>query len=169
MLCFDIASTVLLVVWLHGPCSPRASLRDWTAYLHSMPAIARCRVQAWAKLVDEIVPSVPNRQWVLLFPIPLRLVFAQRAEVLSAVLGVVARALSGDVIRRAGQRPRGAQTGVVTFIQRFGSALNLNLHLHMLVSAPARASHQIPRGVGPRCTCSRTTGDETACVRTQCR
>ena len=27
----------------------------------------------------------------------------------------------------------GAQTGVVTFIQRFGSALNPNVHLHMLV------------------------------------
>ena len=76
---------------------------------------------------------MPCRQWVLSFPIPLRLLFAQRPEVLSAVLAVVARALSGDVIRRAGKRRREAETGVVTFIQRFGSALNLNIHLHMLV------------------------------------
>ena len=27
----------------------------------------------------------------------------------------------------------GARTGVVTLIQRFGSALNLNVHLHMLI------------------------------------
>jgi spore maturation protein CgeB len=50
-----------------------------------------------------------------------------------AVLAVVTRALTGDVIHRAGQRRCDAETGVVTFIQRFGSALNLNIHLHMLV------------------------------------
>ena len=60
------------------------------------------------------LPAVPCRQWVLSFPIPLRLLFAQRPEVLSAVLAVVARALSGDVIRRAGKRRREAETGVVT-------------------------------------------------------
>ena len=86
-----------------------------------------------AMWVDGIVPSVPYRQWVLSFFIPLTLLFAQRSEMLSAVLGVVTPALSGDVIRRAGQRRREAETGVVTFIQRFGSALNLNIHLLMLV------------------------------------
>ena len=69
-----------------------------------------------AKPVDEVLPAATYRQWVLSFPIPLRLLFAQRPEVLSAVLAVVARALSGDLIRRAGQRRRETQTGVVTFI-----------------------------------------------------
>ncbi len=42
--------------------------------------------------------------------------------------------MSGAVNRRAGLGPgRGAQTGIVTFIQRYGSALNLNVHLHLLV------------------------------------
>ena len=49
------------------------------------------------------------------------------------MLAVVTRALSGDVVRCTGRRRREARTGVVNFIQRFGSALNLNLHLHMLV------------------------------------
>ena len=49
------------------------------------------------------------------------------------MLAVVTRALTGDVIHRAGQRRCDAETGVVTFIQRFGSALNLNIHLHMRV------------------------------------
>jgi hypothetical protein len=43
------------------------------------------------------------------------------------VLAVVTRALTGNVIHRAGQRRCDAETGVVTFIQRFGSALNLNI------------------------------------------
>ncbi len=38
------------------------------------------------------------------------------------------------LIRRAGlTRKSGACGGIVTLIQRFGSALNLNVHLHMLV------------------------------------
>ena len=42
------------------------------------------------------------------------------------------RAVSTFLIRRAKLRVgRGARTGAVTLIQRFGSALNLNIHLHM--------------------------------------
>ena len=40
------------------------------------------------------------------------------------------------VIKRAGLS-RAAETGLMTFIERFGSALNLNVHLHRLVSAGA--------------------------------
>ena len=76
---------------------------------------------------------MPCWQWVLSSPIPLRLLIARYPEVLLSVLAVVTRAASGDVIRRAGKCRREAQTGVVTFIQRYGSALNLNIALHMLV------------------------------------
>ena len=49
------------------------------------------------------------------------------------VLGIVQRVLSTHLIRKAGFTRATAQTGAVTLIQRFGSALNLNLHFHMLV------------------------------------
>ena len=48
------------------------------------------------------------------------------------VLGIVQRVLSTHLIRKAGLTLTTAQTGSVTLIQRFGSALNLNLHFHML-------------------------------------
>ncbi len=83
-------------------------------------------VESAAHLVDHVLPRVPIRQWVVSFPWPLRLVFASRPQWLTRVLGIVTRALSGAVNRRAGLGPgRGAQTGIVTFIQRYGSALNL--------------------------------------------
>jgi hypothetical protein len=64
----------------------------------------------------------------------LRLLFAARPDLLTRVLGVVTRALSTAVIKRAGlSHSAGAQSGIVTFIQRFGSALNLNVHMHLLV------------------------------------
>lgn len=44
------------------------------------------------------------------------------------------RAIESHMIRKAGfTRARGARGGAITFIQRFGSAVNLNLHLHMLI------------------------------------
>jgi hypothetical protein len=73
-----------------------------------------------------VFPRVPVRQWVPSFPWPLRLLFAARPDLLSRVLGVANRGLSSAVKRRAGHRVgAGAETGIVTFIQRFGSALRL--------------------------------------------
>ena len=71
---------------------------------------------------------------------PLRFLFATRPAVLSKVLGIVYRAISTFLIRRAGLRVgAGARTGAVTLIQRFGSALNLNPHLHMLFASEVAA------------------------------
>ena len=86
-----------------------------------------------AHLVEHVLPEQPIRQWVLSFPLPLRFLFATRPAVLTGVLGIVYRAVSTFLVRRAGLRSgAGARTGAVTLIQRFGSALNLNPHLHML-------------------------------------
>ena len=52
---------------------------------------------------------------------------------LSQSLGIVYRAIATFLVRRAGLRSgTGARTGAVTPIQRFGSALNLNIHRPML-------------------------------------
>jgi len=72
------------------------------------------------------------RQWVLSFPFPLRFLFASRPEIMGKVLGIVYRALATQFIRKAGYTATTARTGAVTLIQRFGGALNLNVHFHML-------------------------------------
>ena len=52
---------------------------------------------------------------------------------LTQALGIVYRAISTFLIRRSGLRVgAGAHTGAVTLVQRFGSALNLKIHLYML-------------------------------------
>jgi hypothetical protein len=48
------------------------------------------------------------------------------------VLGIVYRTLATHITKKAGNNKKTAQTGAVTLIQRFGSALNLNIHFHML-------------------------------------
>jgi len=86
-----------------------------------------------AVLVDEVIPQVPVRQWVLSFPIGLRILFAARPELLTAVLRIVHRVIAGFLLKQAGLKRTTADTGAVTLIQRFGSAANLNIHLHCLV------------------------------------
>lgn len=48
------------------------------------------------------------------------------------MLGIVYRTLATHLIKQAGYTHQTARTGAVTLIQRFGSALNLNIHFHML-------------------------------------
>jgi Putative transposase/Transposase zinc-binding domain len=92
---------------------------------------ARRMAQTAAYLVDEVIPEVPVRQWVLSFPIPLRLMYAAQPELLTSVLAIVHREITRFLRRQAGFKD--AQTGAVTLIQRFGSAGNVNVHLHGLV------------------------------------
>lgn len=89
--------------------------------------------QSAAHLVDEVIPRVPVRQWVLSFPIPLRIVFAAHPELLTPVLRIIHRVIAGFLLKQAGPKRAAADTGAVTLIQRFGSAANLNIHLHCLV------------------------------------
>ena len=49
------------------------------------------------------------------------------------MLGIVHRAIKGFVLRQSGLKHTAAYAGSVTLIQRFGSAGNLNIHLHCLV------------------------------------
>lgn len=92
----------------------------------------RRMVETAALLVDDILPRKPIRQWVLSFPYPLRFLLASEPEVMGKVLGIVNRAISTHLIEKVGFNEKQAHTGAVTLIQRFGSALNLNLHFHIL-------------------------------------
>jgi len=85
-----------------------------------------------ALLVDEILPHQPMRQWVLSFPFPLRFLFASNPKAMTGVLGIVYRAIATHLTHKADFTKPEAQTGAVTLIQHFGSALNLNIHFHML-------------------------------------
>ena len=87
-----------------------------------------------AHLVDRVIPDVPVRQWVLSLPWSLRYQLAFDATLCRDVLAVFIRVVFGWLRRRAASRGiRDSQCGAVTVIQRFGSSLNLNVHLHSIV------------------------------------
>ena len=87
-----------------------------------------------ANLVDRILPAVPYRQWVLSLPRQVRFMLARDADLLGQVVGVFLHKVFAWQRRRA--RAHGIadpHCGAVTFVQRFGSMLNLNCHAHALV------------------------------------
>ena len=90
-----------------------------------------------AHLVDNVLPKVPIRQWVLSVPVRVRYLMAYDSVFCSKILNI----FKSEVFRWYRRRAKGqdrfesikdAHCGSVTFIQRGGSALNLNVHFHML-------------------------------------
>jgi hypothetical protein len=80
-----------------------------------------------AHLVDRVLPEVPVRQWVLSLPFALRYRLPYDARLLSEVLRIFVQAVFGSLRRRACEHSGilRSQYGVVTFVKRFGDALNL--------------------------------------------
>jgi hypothetical protein len=93
---------------------------------------ARRMAESARHLVEEEFGPRPVRQWVLSFPYPLRFLFASEPEAIGPVLGIVHRVIAGWLADQAGVERASAQCGAVTLIQRFGSALNFDIHFHML-------------------------------------
>ena len=79
------------------------------------------------------MPSSNAASWVLSLPIPLRLLLAAQPKLVTPVLQVVHRVITRFVLKQAGVKADEADSGAVTLMQRFGSAANLNVHLHCLV------------------------------------
>jgi hypothetical protein len=90
----------------------------------------RRMVEVAAHLVDHVFPLVPVRQWVLSLPRRLRFFVYRDAELAGRVLRVFLRAVEVRLRQTSPGAPRDARFGGVTFVQRFGAALNAHLHYH---------------------------------------
>lgn len=87
-----------------------------------------------AHLVERVIPQVPVRQWVLSLPRWARFLLARDPELITRTLDIALRAIFVWQRRRARQAgAAGPRAGAVTFVQRFGGALNLNVHFHCVI------------------------------------
>src|SRR5262249_51053767 len=94
---------------------------------------ARRMAQTAAHLVECVMPWVPTRQWGVSVPIPLRSWMAASQDLTAQVHTILRTTIGQYDVHQAVTRgaPRDqVQPGSVTFLQRFGSAINLNLHCH---------------------------------------
>ncbi len=90
-----------------------------------------------ARLVDQVLPRAPIRQWVLSLPHALRFLLAYDVELCGEVLGLFTREIFDWLERTARHDAElsdevGIYPGAVTAIQRADSAGKLNLHCHTL-------------------------------------
>src|SRR5262252_6329576 len=95
----------------------------------------RRMAQMAAHLVEQVIPWVPTRQWVVSVPIPLRYWTASSPDLTATVHTIIRTTIGQYYVNQAVQRGHARATahpGSVTFIQRFGSALQLNVHYHVL-------------------------------------
>src|SRR5215831_17960971 len=96
---------------------------------------ARRMAQTAAHLVEQVIPWVPTRQWVVSVPIPLRYWMAASQDLTAMVHRIIRTTIGQYYVNKTvarGFERANIQPGSVTFIQRFGSALNLNLHFHVI-------------------------------------
>src|SRR5262245_30488047 len=92
--------------------------------------------QTAAHLVECVIPWVPTRHWVVSVPIPLRYWTAPSkdltAQVHTIIRTTIAQYYVNQAVKRGVERQK-VQPGSVTFLQRFGGALQLNVHYHVIV------------------------------------
>jgi hypothetical protein len=104
---------------------------------------ARRMEQTAIRIDEEVWPNAPARQWVLSFPFQVRYWLARNPELLGAVNKAVCREISYFYEDTVAARFRGTDrciadpssdlgTGAISFVQFFGSALNLTPHLHII-------------------------------------
>jgi hypothetical protein len=97
--------------------------------------------QTAAHLADHVIPPVPVRQWVISVPKRLRGMLADRPRAVAAVtrifLDEIERALiTASGVTAAADTPSASRPrlGGISFLHRFGSALNHHVHLHACVT-----------------------------------
>jgi hypothetical protein len=119
-----------------------------------------------AHLVDHVFPDVPVRQWVLSLPYRLRYVLAWDHDLCRAVVAVFLRAVFLLRARACDGGVEDGRGGAVAVVQRFGGALNLNVHIHALVLGGVFAS----RSRRPRWAPVMRSGRSMTCTRgSSCR
>ena len=85
---------------------------------------SRRMAEVAAHMTDHVLPHLPVRQWVLSLPKRLRPSLEGNPDLAGAVLQVFLRAIRTTLCRTSPGAHRGARLGAVTFLHRFGSALN---------------------------------------------
>jgi len=87
------------------------------------------------RLIDHVLPEVDYRQWVFTVPRPLRYLMAKDKKVLRDIVNIFIRTVF--CFQRNAAKKDGYDNvlcGSISFLQKFGGALNSNLHIHSLIA-----------------------------------
>ncbi len=127
-----------------GRCSSTTRLGTGTAEPpppSTLRQSSSARIAPWQRWY--VIPYVGVRQWVLTLPYALRFRVAYDRTLLTPVLGAFVRSIDRLQRRRARELygVRYGKYGSATVVQRFGGAVNLNVHFHVLAFDVACSSY----------------------------
>lgn len=89
--------------------------------------------EAEIRIVEQVYPRAPARQWVLSLPMPLRFLCARNRSMVNLLVKVFYSVISQQIVKKLRARGvKNAKTGGVLVIQRLGGSLNLNVHFHAI-------------------------------------
>jgi len=101
----------------------------------------RHMAQTAAHLADHVIPPVPVRQWVISVPKRLRGMLADRPRAVAALTKIFLDEIERLLLTTSGGAPDAETPGAsrprhggISFLHRFGSALNHHVHLHACVT-----------------------------------
>lgn len=92
----------------------------------------KAMVETAANLIDNVIPCLPIRQFVMSFPMRIRY-YLQTNAILQDVLRIVVDEIRKRLIL-CSPNAQNPQIGAVSFIQHFGNTLNLHPHFHLIVT-----------------------------------
>ena len=103
---------------------------------------AKRMVEAATHLTDNVLPMVPYRQFVISFPIPLRYWMHSNKKLFAKIHSLVIKQLHTYYKQKAQTMGLAESTpGSISFTQRWGSALNLNPHFHVICADGVYINH----------------------------
>jgi len=91
----------------------------------------RAMVETAAHLVENLIPAVPIRQFVISFPMRIRH-YLRTDDILQKVLRIVVEEIRKKLIACSPETSH-AQIGAISFIHHFGNTLNIHPHFHLVV------------------------------------
>jgi hypothetical protein len=83
--------------------------------------------------VENVIPRLPVRQWVLSIPKRLRYFLHQNPRAINTALHILLHAVESCLRELSLGADTTARIGAVAFIHRFGSSLNEHIHFHCVV------------------------------------
>ncbi|MFI5363017.1 MAG: transposase zinc-binding domain-containing protein [Elusimicrobiota bacterium] len=111
--------------------------------------------------LEDLLPDVPYRQWVFVLPKRVRYFVNRDSRLSGEIDAILARTLTAFFRKRSGA-PKGAAPAQFHAIQRFGSSVNLHVHVHAALSdgcfsfwsfTPCRNQGSFITSISPRRPC----------------
>jgi hypothetical protein len=94
---------------------------------------ARRMAETAAHLVENVIPRLPVRQWVLSIPKRLRYFLRSDPRAINTALHIFLHAVESYLRESSLNAGPTARIGAVAFIHRFGSSINDHIHFHCIV------------------------------------